>query len=471
MSQLFSLTFIIATVESFLRGIVNNLLLFLERMLFESYVISSQNNGIYSELLLNYVETNMLSWQTKSYIFQSDPHRLGKLIPGQKILINNGIYFFWYQGKLFWVHLDCRESPYAGFKEDTNLLTFSLKLMSFRWHVDILHKLFMDIDQKSKEIGSSIYSFSNFNSKSWCRVGPLPKRKIETVVLPRVKKDSIIDDLNHFFSLRTRENYEKKGINYKRGIILYGPPGCGKTSLISAISNYFGMDIYNLPLDNAYMNEEGFQNALSRIPGRSIVLFEDIDVAFPRNESDEDKEDKAQDKEMNMKLSPNTVGKSSLTMKAFINGIDGIKSNNNGIVFLFTTNHIEHLDPTILRPGRIDLRIQLTHIQEPEIREMLNLYYTADQIRDDEYSYEQIVNKLKNQRIIPAELSGFLLENSHHSLDKLITKVEGHKWNEHELLGLGQDQVEQFRRPVLCGPPFPIPRVDLDRVDRVLTGS
>ena len=375
---------------------------------------------------MKYIENNMLSWQTRSYNFQADPHRLGKLIAGQKILLGEGTYFFWYKNRLFWACLDSKENPYLGFRSEAPQTTFTLKILSFRWDINLLQAFFIEMDKMSKEKGASIYYYGSMSGLTWERVSPMPKRKIETVVLPKVKKDQLINDIEHFFEPGTRSEYERKGINYKRGIILYGPPGCGKTSLISAISDYFGMDIYTMSLEGSYMGEEGLLKALARVPGRSIVLFEDIDVAFPAPR----KEDPSvpdgilsENKKATIVQSKNTT-----TMKGFLNAIDGIKSNNNGIIFLFTTNHIEKLDPAILRPGRIDLRIELTHIKEPEISEMFNLYYKS---LSTENTFE-LVDKFKDKIVIPAELSGFLLENNHLSVDELSAKIDERRWNEHE---------------------------------------
>lgn len=502
MSQLFSLGFVVATLETFCKTMFNNFVRFMERMLFESYTISSHNNGIYTDQLVNYIENNMLNWQTKSYTFEADPHRLGKLIAGQKILLGTGTYFFWYQTRLFWAYLDCKDNPYMGLRLEASQATFTLKISSFRWDIELLRNLFKDIDKESKEKGASIYYYGSISSMHWERVSPMPKRKMETVILPKDKKDQIINDINHFFQPETRLQYEKKGINYKRGIILYGPPGCGKTSLISA--NYFGMDVYTMSLESSYLTEEGLLKALARIPGRSIVLFEDIDVSFPaprleeRQESHERIENSGGtggDTFKGMQKETLMGSKSGLQMKGFLNAIDGIKSNNNGIVFLFTTNHIEKLDPAILRPGRIDLRIELTYIKEPEIRDMFELYYEptmencgssvssvstvssqsavssvsphkeeaeeaeeteeaeeAEEAEDTEktedtddkkgikdtkgYSLSLLVEKFKDKKVIPAELSNFLLSNSELSIDKLSSKIDTHKWNEHEQFNL-----------------------------------
>lgn len=470
----------------------------MEKMLFESYTISSQNNGIYTEQLISYVEANMLSWQTKTYIFQPDFQKAGKVIASQKLLLNSGTYFFWYHGNLFWVTVDSRDSPYIGLRSEAYQTNFNLKVACFRWNIDQLRNLFNIIDEATKVKGAAIYYYGGTMSLGWERVASMPKRKIETVVIPKEKKDLIIDDINHFFQDRTRQLYEDKGINYKRGIILYGPPGCGKTSLISTISYHFGMDVYSISLEGSFLGEEGLIRALARIPGRSIVLFEDIDVAFPAPRSSKEEgggegEDSEKEKDKGKfnplsglsGLSSGASSKSSITMKGFLNAIDGVKSNNNGILFLFTTNHIEKLDEALLRAGRIDLRIELTHLKEPEILEMFRLYYrptvpevlpevlpettlpsieasteasteiaeassevaeakiVAPTYLEELEAYykrqptftlkiEDLVNKFKGKKIIPAELSGFLLENSHLSLPSLALKIDQHKWNEHE---------------------------------------
>ncbi|KAJ6296008.1 hypothetical protein OIU77_005912 [Salix suchowensis] len=66
------------------------------------------------------------------------------------------------------------------------------------------------------------------------------------------KKAEIMEDLKDFAN--GQSFYQKTGRAWKRGYLLYGPPGTGKSSMIAAMANYLGYDIYDLELTE----EEGY---------------------------------------------------------------------------------------------------------------------------------------------------------------------------------------------------------------------
>jgi mitochondrial chaperone BCS1 len=72
------------------------------------------------------------------------------------------------------------------------------------------------------------------------------------------------------------------GIPYRRGYLLYGPPGSGKSSFIQAIAGELNYDICILNLSERGLGDDRLFHLLSNIPERSIVLIEDIDAAFNR---------------------------------------------------------------------------------------------------------------------------------------------------------------------------------------------
>ncbi|GAB4847465.1 hypothetical protein Ancab_026522 [Ancistrocladus abbreviatus] len=90
---------------------------------------------------------------------------------------------------------------------------------------------------------------------------------------PKLKKE-IIDDLDMF--VRRREYYKRVGRAWKRGYLLFGPPGTGKSSLIAAIANHLKFDIYDLQLGN-FMRDSDLRRLLLATANRSILVIEDID--------------------------------------------------------------------------------------------------------------------------------------------------------------------------------------------------
>src|SRR5260370_12305966 len=72
------------------------------------------------------------------------------------------------------------------------------------------------------------------------------------------------------------------GIPYRRGYLLHGPPGSGKTSFIQALAASLNFDIYLVNLSLRGMADDKLALLLSQAPSRSIILMEDVDAAFSK---------------------------------------------------------------------------------------------------------------------------------------------------------------------------------------------
>ncbi|KAG6815477.1 hypothetical protein H0H87_001452, partial [Tephrocybe sp. NHM501043] len=191
----------------------------------------------------------------------------------------------------------------------------------------------------------------------WSNVKHKARRPVSSIILNEGVVDSLIKDAQEFID--TEEWYVEAGIPHRRGYLLYGPPGTGKTSTIYALAGELGLEIYALSLSSGFVDDSFLQKAASSIPKNSILLIEDIDCAFPSREDAEDEE---------QRRPPNQFGfvggynqgmgrKSAVTLSGLLNVIDGVGSEE-GKLFFATTNYIDRLDPALLRPGRIDMRIQ-----------------------------------------------------------------------------------------------------------------
>ena len=149
----------------------------------------------------------------------------------------------------------------------------------------------------------------------------------DNLILPESLKREIQDDFTNFFS--SREMYEKYRIPWKRGVLLIGPPGNGKTHTVKALINRSKQPCLYVKSFSACWGtdqdriREVFKRARKTIP--SIIVLEDLDSLIDKN-----------------------------NRAFFLNELDGF-AENTGVVVLATTNHPEKLDPAILdRPSRFD---------------------------------------------------------------------------------------------------------------------
>ena len=111
------------------------------------------------------------------------------------------------------------------------------------------------------------------------------------------------------------------------GYLLHGPPGCGKSSYITALAGDLGFSICVLNLSERGLSDDRLNHLLSVAPQQSIILLEDIDAAFVS------REDTPQQKSA-------YEGLNRVTFSGLLNCLDGVASTEARIVFM-TTNYLE----------------------------------------------------------------------------------------------------------------------------------
>ncbi len=175
-------------------------------------------------------------------------------------------------------------------------------------------------------------------------------RTLESVVLKEGVKEALIKDIKKFN--KSKEWYQSLGIPYKRGYLLYGPPGNGKTTLVKAVATELELKLCVLPLGGLILSETTLPSLFQDIEKNSILLIEDIDCSIGKRE---DKENK-------------------VSMSVLLNCLDGI-SSPEGKMFFMTTNHIDRLDDALIRPGRCDYRLQLGNADRYQVLEMFKKFF------------------------------------------------------------------------------------------------
>lgn len=168
----------------------------------------------------------------------------------------------------------------------------------------------------------------------WRVVARVRPRTAESVILPDGQFEALVADVGRF--LGDRDWYRALGVPYRRGLLFHGVPGSGKTSAIMALAGHFGLRVHILTLSAVGMNDESLATRLLEVPERAMVLLEDVDAIFVEREGVDAAE--------------------GVTFSGLLNALDGAAAGEGRILCL-TTNHPERLDPALIRPGRVDVRV------------------------------------------------------------------------------------------------------------------
>ncbi|KAL8699475.1 MAG: hypothetical protein Q9201_005985 [Fulgogasparrea decipioides] len=226
----------------------------------------------------------------------------------------------------------------------------------------------------------------------WNKVASRPSRPIETVVLDHEQKDRLLADINEYLHPKTAVWYANRGIPYRRGYLLAGPPGTGKSSLAWAIAGVFGLDIYCISLVEPTLTEEDLGVMFTSLPRRCVVLLEDIDAAglIKRkmlNTAAEEPHETSEAAKLGAEISkaikasqdqgPKSKENQGISLSGLLNAIDGVASHE-GRVLLMTTNCPEKLDEALIRPGRIDMKISFTKATRAQMNELFVRMYSPD---------------------------------------------------------------------------------------------
>ncbi|KAI4321921.1 hypothetical protein MLD38_035248 [Melastoma candidum] len=209
----------------------------------------------------------------------------------------------------------------------------------------------------------------------------------DTLAMDPAKKKEIVDDLEKF--TKGKEYYARIGKPWKRGYLLYGPPGTGKTTMIAAMANFLNYDLYDLELTTEKKQEK-----------------DDDEKDDPAKKLTEDEEDKP----------------SKVTLSGLLNFIDGIWSAcGRERIIVFTTNHVNKLDPALIRSGRMDKRIEMSYCCFEAFKLLARNYlglYDAHEL------FPRVRDLLKVAEMTPADVAENLLPKStEDDVDKCIKNL------------------------------------------------
>jgi len=144
--------------------------------------------------------------------------------------------------------------------------------------------------------------------------------------------------------LKYRETYTRLGLQPPRGLLLYGPPGCAKTTLVRAVANSSKASFLTLPVSavfSPYLGDaersvrDAFRTARRARP--AIIFLDEIDAIVARRSLSSEQDE----------------GVQARVLSTILNEMDGVEQAE-GILVIGATNRLDMIDPALLRPGRFD---------------------------------------------------------------------------------------------------------------------
>ncbi|KAF8448793.1 P-loop containing nucleoside triphosphate hydrolase protein [Boletus edulis BED1] len=236
----------------------------------------------------------------------------------------------------------------------------SLKISVVARNNDILKKLVLEAKREyEKDAEHRVHIFmADTTYGCWRWNGARQKRPLSSIVLQPGVKDMLLADCRDF--LCSEDWYAERGIPFRRGYLLYGVPGSGKTSLIHSLAGELGLDIYVVSLSSKGMSDNTLTTLMGHVPSRCILLLEDLDAAFTRSVSRDSLSTGVPATSTSTTNNSDTNDGSTLSLSGLLNSLDGVAAAEGRLLFA-TTNHIERLDPALSRPGRMDVWVNFTH--------------------------------------------------------------------------------------------------------------
>ncbi|CAN6565970.1 unnamed protein product [Malus baccata var. baccata] len=198
-----------------------------------------------------------------------------------------------------------------------------------RPYLQHIHVVADELEQKKREL--KLYMNVDAPDRAWKPVPFTHPSTLETISMESDLKSKVKSDLESF--LKAKQYYHRLGRVWKRSFLLYGPSGTGKSSFVAAMANFLEYDVYDLDLSRVKDDSE-LKILLLQTTTKSVIVIEDLDRYLAEKPA-------------------------GLSFSGISNFMDGLLNSccAEERVMVFTMNSKDHVDPSFLRPGRIDVHI------------------------------------------------------------------------------------------------------------------
>ena len=210
--------------------------------------------------------------------------------------------------------------------------------------------------------------------------------------------------------LKKPEVFKRMGIKPPKGILLYGPPGCGKTLLARAVATESEANFISIKGPEVFSKwvgesekaiREVFRKGRTAAP--SIIFFDELDAILPRRG-----------------LGYADSGASERVISQLLTEIDGIETLQN-VVVMAATNRPDMLDPAVLRPGRFDRMIYVPSPDLASLKEIFKIHARSMPLSRD-VDLEELARKA--QGYSGADVEAICREAAMHALREDINTTE-----------------------------------------------
>ena len=296
--------------------------------------------------LSHWVEDNLRHRHINSLLLrkhQEDDEDCPKGSPQFRLIPEYGTYYMKYKKRLMIVEHRKDSQPNMTRMRPTHYMRLQIW---FAWERNII----LDIIQEAKTAYQetqpvTVEYFRTDQFGDW-NEDAIPPRALKSVYHPEALIQDLIGDVQTY--LNSKEIYSDLGIPYRRGYLLAGPPGTGKSTLILAVASHFKLPIYSVPLRGTEMTAERLSRLLSNCRKPSLIALEDIDC-------------------LEVATSRKSKSSEGLTMADLLNLLDGIGASEDRTLFM-TTNHPERLDSALIRAGRVDRKFYIDYARNEELQ-------------------------------------------------------------------------------------------------------
>lgn len=261
-----------------------------------------------------------------------------------------GFHWFLWNTRLYWAYILPDPENRGGLPRQIIIFTYGINQTPLR---KLLNEF---IDTDSTYDKTKVF---NYRRSKWECVSLNARETIDRLILPEKTLLTLKDAVYRWRD--QKEWYEKFRRPRKLTVLLYGEPGTGKTSIAKAIAGELHLQICRISL--AEHTDVSLRDAIDSAPDECVFSLDDIDGV-----------DATHDRE----VTQSSTRVSTLRISSILDILQGV-GDLDGKIFVLTTNHVDQLDPAVIRPGRIDLKLQINPLNDSEIRTFISRHYEIDE--------------------------------------------------------------------------------------------